>query len=78
MPPKFGHKIRRHKQRCGKIATTVVLDKICYDQGCNHRSGHSNEIAPLSILLAAVFLGTRNWPKSLMGAFPPVAPPRCS
>ena len=31
IPPKFEHKLRRHKQ---KIATTVVLDKD-YDQGCN-------------------------------------------
>ena len=27
IPPKFEHKLRRHKQRFGKIATTVVLDK---------------------------------------------------
>ena len=25
--PKFEHKLRRHKQIFGKIATTVVLDK---------------------------------------------------
>ena len=25
--PKFEQKLRRHKQRFGKIATTVVLDK---------------------------------------------------
>ena len=25
--PKFENKLRRHKQRFGKIATTVVLDK---------------------------------------------------
>ena len=25
--PKFEHKLRRHKQSFGKIATTVVLDK---------------------------------------------------
>ena len=25
--PKFEHKLRRHKQRFGKIATTVVSDK---------------------------------------------------
>ena len=25
--PKFEHKLRRHEQRFGKIATTVVLDK---------------------------------------------------
>ena len=37
IPPKFEHKLRRHKQRFGKITTPVVLDKdeICYDQGCN-------------------------------------------
>ena len=27
VPPKFEHKLRRHKQSFGKIATTVVLDK---------------------------------------------------
>ena len=27
IPPKFEHKLRRHKQRFGKIATTIVLDK---------------------------------------------------
>ena len=27
MPPKFEHKLRRRKQRFGKIATTVLLDK---------------------------------------------------
>ena len=27
IPPKFEHKLRRHKQSLGKIATTVVLDK---------------------------------------------------
>ena len=25
VPPKFEHKLRRHKQRLGKINTTVVL-----------------------------------------------------
>ena len=37
VPTKFEHKPRRHKQRFGKIAITVVLDKdeICNDQGCN-------------------------------------------
>ena len=28
IPPKFEHKLRRHKQSFGKIATTVVLDKV--------------------------------------------------
>ena len=27
IPPKFEHKLRRHKQSFGKIATTDVLDK---------------------------------------------------
>ena len=27
IPPKFEHKLRRHKQSFLKIATTVVLDK---------------------------------------------------
>jgi len=27
IPPKFEHKLRRHKQSFGKIATTVELDK---------------------------------------------------
>ena len=27
IPPKFEHKLRRHKQSFGKIAPTVVLDK---------------------------------------------------
>ena len=37
IPAKFEHKLRGHKQRFGKNATTVVLDKdeICCDQGCN-------------------------------------------
>ena len=37
IPPEFEHKLRRHKQIFGKMATTVVLDKndICYNQGCN-------------------------------------------
>ena len=33
----FYHKLRRHEQRFGKIATTTVLEKmkICYDQDCD-------------------------------------------
>ena len=33
IPAKFEHKLRRHKQTFGKIATTVVLDKD--ENGCN-------------------------------------------
>ena len=35
IPAKFEHKLRRHKQSFGKIATTVVLNKDECDQGCN-------------------------------------------
>jgi len=34
--------------------------KICYDQRYRHWSCHSNEMTPLPILLAAVFLSTGN------------------
>ena len=27
IPPKFEHKLRRHKQGFGKVVTTVVIDK---------------------------------------------------
>ena len=27
IPPKFEHKLRRHKERFGRIAATIVLDK---------------------------------------------------
>ena len=42
IPTKFEHRLRRHKQRLGKITTTTVLDKdevrfvsFCFDQGDN-------------------------------------------
>ena len=63
IPPKFEHKLRRHKQSFGKIAMTVVLDKdenLLWSGLQRHRSCHSNEMMLLSILLAAVYLGTRN------------------
>ena len=62
-PPKFKHKLHRYKQRFEKIATTVVLlkDENLLWSGLQwHRSCHSNEMTPLPILLAAVFLGTGN------------------
>ena len=62
-PPKFEHKLRRHKKRFGKIATTVVLNKegnLLWSGLQWHRSCHSNEITPLPILLTAVSLGTGN------------------
>ena len=59
IPAKFEHKLRRHKQTFGKIATTVVLDKdenlswsgLQWDRSC-----HSNEMTPLPIILGAIFL----------------------
>ena len=61
IPPKFEHKLRRHKQRFGKIATTVLSDKdenllwlrLQWHWGCP-----SNEMTLLPILIVAVFLGT--------------------
>ena len=63
IPTKFEHKLRYQKQRFGKIATTVVLDKdeILFLSGLQrHRSCHSNEMTLLPILLAAVYLGAGN------------------
>ena len=63
IPPTFERKLRRHKQRFGQINTTVVLDKdenLLWSGLQWHRSCHSNEMTPLPILLAAVFLGTGN------------------
>ena len=68
IPAKFEHKLRRHKQTFGKIATTVVLEK---DENLSrsglqwHQSCHSNEMTPLPIILAALFLTM----KSFLGAF---------
>ena len=69
MPPKFEHKLRRHKQRFEKISTTVILDKnenLLSSGLQRHWSCHSNGMTPLPILLTA--LGTV-LPKSLMEAF---------
>ena len=51
IPAKFEHKLRRHKQTFGKIATTVVLSK---DE--NLFWSGLNEMKPLPIILAAIFL----------------------
>ena len=69
MPPKFEHKLRRHKQRFEKISTTVILDKnenLLWSGLQRHWSCHSNGMTPLPILLTA--LGTV-LPKSLMETF---------
>ena len=61
IPPKFEHKLRRHKQIFGKMATIVVLDKddnLLWSGLQWHRSCHSNGMTLLPILLAAVYLGT--------------------
>ena len=63
IPPKFEHKLCRHKQSFGKTATTVVLDKddnMLWSGLQRHRSCHTNEMTLLPILLAAVYLGTEN------------------
>ena len=63
IPHKFERKLRRHKQRFGKINTTAVLGKEenwLWSGLQRHRSCHSNEMTPLPILLAAVYLGTEN------------------
>ena len=69
MPPKFEHKLRRHKQMFEKIATTVVLDKnenLLWSGLQRHWSCHSNGMTSLPILLTA--LGTV-LPKSFVEAF---------
>ena len=63
IPPKFEHKLRRHKQSFGKITTTVVLDKdenLLLSGLQRHQSCHSNEMTLIPILLLAVYLGTGN------------------
>ena len=82
IPPKFEHKLRRHKQRFGKIATTVVLDKdenLLWSGLQWHRSCHSNEMTLLPILLAAVLHGTGNCSSKIVdGSFFLQQPPRYS
>ena len=59
IPAKFEHKLHRHKQTFGTITTTVVLDKdenLLWSGLQWHRSCHSNEMKPLPIMLAAIFL----------------------
>ena len=61
IPPKFEHKLRRHKQRFGKIAATVASDEdenLLWSRLQWHRSCHSDKMTLLPFLLAAVFLGT--------------------
>ena len=72
IPAKFEHKLRRHKQTFGKIATTVVLDKdknLSWSGLQWHQSCYSNEMTPLPIILAALFLTVWNRSWEL---FPPI------
>ena len=82
IPLKFERKLRRHKQRFGKIDTTVVLDKdenLLWSGLQWHRSCHSNEMTLLPILLAAVYLGTENCSSKIVhGSFFLLYRPRCS
>ena len=82
IPPKFEHKLCRHKQSFGKIATTVVLDEdenLLWSGLQRHRSCHSNEMTLLPILLAAVYLGTGNCSSKIVyWSFFLQWPPRCS
>ena len=66
IPPKFEHKLRRHKQGFGK----VVFDKdenLLWSGLQRHRSCRSNEMTLLPILLAAVV--SRHWDLSLVSGF---------
>ena len=61
IPPMFEHKLNRHKQRFGKIVTTILLDEdenLLWSGLQWHRSCRSNEMTKLPLLLAAVFIGT--------------------
>ena len=61
IPPKFEHKLCRHKQRFGKIAAKVASDEdenLLWSRLQWHWSCHSNKMTLLPFLLAAVFLGT--------------------
>ena len=78
MPPKSEHKLRRHKQRFGKIAATVASDEdenLLWSRLQCHWSCHSNKMTLLPFLLAAVFLGTGicSSKNRLCGLFPPIA-----
>ena len=81
IPPKFEHKLRRHKQRFGKIAATVVSDKnenLLSLGFQRHRSCHRNEMTLLPVLLAEVYVGTGNCSAKIVhGNFFLQQPPRC-
>ena len=74
IPSEFEHKVCRHKQRFGKMATTAVLDKdenLLWSGLQCHWSCHSNKMTLLPNLLAAVFLALATvLLKSFTRAFP--------
>ena len=82
IPTKFERKLRRHKRRFGNINTTVVLDEdetLLWSGWQWHHSFLGNEMTPLAILLAAVFLGTGNCSSKIVyWSFNLQKPPRCS
>ena len=60
IPPKFEHKLRRHKQSFGKIATTVVLDKDDNDKIFSDR--YCDDYASLYLLdFPSVVIQVRNF-----------------
>ena len=81
IPSKFEHRLRRHKQRFGKIVTIIVLDKdekLLWLGLQWHRSCHSDEMTLLPISLTAVYLGTGNCSsKIIQGSFFLQYQPRC-
>ena len=61
IPPKFEHKLNRHKQRFGKLVTTFLLgedENLLWSDLQWHRCCRNNEMTKLPLLLAAVFIGT--------------------
>ena len=68
IPAKFEHKLRRHKQTFGKIATTVVLDKD--ENGCNDiRVAIAKKGRHYLLCLQQYFSVGTVLPKSITGAF---------
>ena len=82
IPLKFERKLCRHKQRFGKIDTTVVLNKdetLLWSGLQWHWRCHSNKMTPLPISHATVFLSTGNCSfKIVYWSFFLQQPPQCS
>ena len=68
IPAKFEHKLRRHKQTFGKIATTVVLDKD--ENGCNDIGAVIATKGSHYLLCSQKYFSVGTvLPKSITGAF---------